>query len=59
MDYFASKSRKTLTAGAPPSDPRLDSITRECAITHSHWTFLVNADAWQFWGKMKLIFYVF
>jgi len=31
MDYFASKSSKSPTAGTPPPDPILDSMTRECA----------------------------
>jgi len=43
MDNFGSKILKIAKRF------RLDSMTREYARPYSHWTFLVDTDAWQFW----------
>jgi len=56
IDYFARlKSSKSPSAGAQPPDPRLDSITRECAKTLFPLNNLVDADAWQYWSKYVLL----
>jgi len=41
-----------------PSNPSLYSMIGECERPCSPWTFLVDADAWKFGGKTKLIFYI-
>jgi len=55
MDYFVSKSSNLQALGALPPNPLASGDW-----AYSHWTLLVNAaDAWQFWVKIKLIFYIF
>jgi len=51
-------SPKSPNVGGQPPDPRLDLINREFAKT----LLLLNifdADAWQFWSKSKLYYFIF
>jgi len=58
IDYFGRKSQKSPSAAlrAPHPDPRLDSKLENVQRLYSPIESLVKADAWQFWGKTKLIF---
>jgi len=57
------KNRQALplppVAGSFAQNPPFRFNDRECARPYSHWTFLVDSDAWQFGGKAKLMFYIF
>jgi len=58
--FFVVNPQNRQTLGFRPQNPSsLDSITRECAKTlyYHHWTFLIDADAWQFWTKRNLYLY--
>jgi len=60
MNYFGSIYLKSTNAGCSTPDHRLNSMNGTCAKTiYSHWTFLVDAYAWKFWGKTKLYYFIF
>jgi len=58
MYYFASKSPNLVN---PQISNGWEIHTQppfrfNMQRSYSHWTFLVDANAWQFWGKRKLYF---
>jgi len=58
MDYFGSKSQKSPSAGAQPTNQTLeiDLMTKAYSKTLLPLNILVDADAWQFWVKTNLYF---
>jgi len=55
MDYFVSKSPKIAKRWLFPQPP-FNQVTRNICKALIPLKFLVDADAWQIWGKIKLIF---